>query len=161
LNLALYAPQTIEKMVLLSPASSFISLTPFFQFLASGLIRIPNPGILKRALYSWVAPGFLINEVFTRQFVLGLYHWNWRVNKQGYSGVMPSLFDPKELAQLRMPILMMTGDHDRLNPPRAIQLAQQRILQLKAEIIPQAGHMLSMEQPACVDSHILNFLVDP
>jgi pimeloyl-ACP methyl ester carboxylesterase len=158
LNLALRAPRRVASLALLSPAASFIRLTPFFRMLAAGLIRIPNKGLLKAALYSWVAPGFVINELFTRQFVLGLYHWNWAVNRKGYSGVMPTEFSVEELDKLRMPILMLTGDHDRLNPLRAIQRALQTIPHLETAIVPQAGHMLSMEQPDFVDKYVLNFL---
>jgi pimeloyl-ACP methyl ester carboxylesterase len=158
LNLAMHAPQRVEKVVLLSPAASFISLTPFFQTLSRVVIRIPLSSVLKKALYSWVAPGFRIHSVFERQFILGLLLWNWAVNSRGYSGVMPSVFPPDELRKLHMPILMLTGDHDRLNPPRAIQRAQELIPQLEAKIIPQAGHMLSMEQPGRVDQQVLNFL---
>jgi pimeloyl-ACP methyl ester carboxylesterase len=158
LNLALHAPHRVKSVVLLSPAASFISLTPFFQALARAVIRIPVKRLLKAVLYSWVAPGFVINEAFEGQFILGLLNWNWTVNAQGYSGVMPSVFPADELKSLLAPILMLTGDHDRLNPPRAIQRAKQLIPHLEAEIVPHAGHMLSMEQPACVDQKILNFL---
>lgn len=158
LNLAMHAPQRIERVVLLSPAASFISLTPFFQALSRVVIRIPVRSVLKAVLHSWVAPGFVINEVFEKQFVLGLLLWNWAVNSRGYSGVMPSVFPSEELGKLHMPILMLTGDHDRLNPPRAIQRARDIIPHLEAEIIPQAGHMLSIEQPGSVDQRVLNFL---
>jgi pimeloyl-ACP methyl ester carboxylesterase len=158
LNFALHAPQRLERVVLLSPAASFISLTPFFQTLSRVVIRIPVRSVLKAVLYSWVTPGFVINDVFERQFVLGLLHWNWAVNAQGYSGVMPSVFPSEELGKLHMPILMLTGDHDKLNPPRAIQRARQMIPHLEAEIIPHAGHLLSMEQPGCVDQRVLSFL---
>jgi pimeloyl-ACP methyl ester carboxylesterase len=158
LNLALLAPERVERVVLLSPAASFISLTPFFQALARAVIRIPVKRILKAVLTSWVAPGYIINEVFERQFILGLLYWNWAINAQGYSGVMPSVFPEDELKNLHTPILMLTGDHDRLNPPRAIQRAKQLIPYLKAEIIPQAGHLLSMEQSGSVDQCVLNFL---
>jgi pimeloyl-ACP methyl ester carboxylesterase len=158
LNLALQAPQFLERVVLLSPASSFISLTPFFQTLSRVVIRIPVRSVLKAVLYSWVAPGFSIHKVFERQFVEGLLQWNWAVNARGFSGVMPSLFPPEELGKLHMPILMLTGDHDRLNPPKAIQRARQMITHLEAEIVPQAGHMLSMEQPGDVDQRVLYFL---
>jgi pimeloyl-ACP methyl ester carboxylesterase len=158
LNLALHAPYRVESVVLLSPAASFISLTPFFQALARAVIRIPVKRLLKAVLYSWVAPGFVINEEFERQFILGLLNWNWTVNAQGYSGVMPSVFPADELKNLHTPILMLTGDHDRLNPPRAIQRAKQLIPHLEAEIVPHAGHMLSMEQPGFVDQKVLIFL---
>ena len=32
------------------------------------------------------------------------------------------------------------------------------IFHLEAEIIPQAGHLLSMEQPGCVNQRVLDFL---
>jgi pimeloyl-ACP methyl ester carboxylesterase len=158
LNLALHAPERVERVVLLSPAASFISLTPFFQALARAVIRIPVKKLLKAVLYSWVTPGFVINEVFERQFILGLLYWNWAVNVQGYSGIMPSVFPADELKNLHMPILMLIGDHDRLNPPRTLQRALQLIPHLEAEIIPQAGHLISMEQPGSVDQRVLNFL---
>ena len=158
LNLALHAPQRLERIVLLSPAASFISLTPFFQALANAVVRIPVMRILKAVLYSWVTPGFVINEVFERQFILGLLHWNWAVNSQGYSGVMPSMFPPDELGNLHMPILLLIGDHDKLNPPGVIQQARKMIPHIDAGIIPAAGHLLSMEQPQCVDEHIMRFL---
>ena len=158
LNLALQAPHCLERVVLLSPAASFIALTPFFQALSRLVIRIPLRSVLKVVLYSWVAPGFSIHPVFERQFILGLLQWNWAVNARGFSGVMPSVFPPEELKELRMPILLLTGDHDRLNPPRAIRQARQMIAHLEADIVAQAGHMLSMEQPGSVDQRILNFL---
>jgi hypothetical protein len=37
---------------------------------------------------------------------------------------MPSVFSSEELGKLQMPIQMLLGDHDRLNPPRVIQTAR-------------------------------------
>ena len=42
LNLALHAPQRIERIVLLSPASSFISLSPFFSAITRMVMHIPT-----------------------------------------------------------------------------------------------------------------------
>jgi hypothetical protein len=75
----------------------------------------------------------VISEVFARQFVLELDHWNWTVNKQGYAGVMPSVFCADELGTLRMPILMLVGEHDKLKPPKAVQRAQQMILHIESQ----------------------------
>jgi pimeloyl-ACP methyl ester carboxylesterase len=159
LNLALHAPQRVERVALLSPAASFISLNAFFRIVAS-TIRIPARPILKSALYSWVTPGFKINPVFAEQFILGLQNWNWAMNTNGYSGVMPSAFTIEELHQVHVPILMLTGDHDRLNPPQTIEQARQMISHIEANIIPNAGHLLSMEQPERVNECILKFLTE-
>ncbi len=158
INLALHAPERLEKIVLLSPAASFISLSPFFQTLSKVVIRLPVKAILKAVLYAWVAPGFVVNAVFESQFILGLLYWNWAVNARGYSGVMPSVFRAEELGKLCMPVLMLIGDHDKLNPPGVIERARQMIPYIEAAVVPDAGHMLSIEQPERVDAYILEFL---
>lgn len=158
LNLALHALHRLERIVLLSPAASFISLNSFFRAVAGAAMRLPARIVLKAALYSWVAPGFVINEVFAEQFILGLRNWNWAMGTSGYSGVMPSAFRDEDLRQIQNPVLMLIGDHDRLNPPEVILRARHVIPHIEAEIIPKAGHLLSMEQPERVDELVIKFL---
>jgi len=158
LNLAIHAPQRLRKIVLLSPAASFIALNRFFSAIVGSVIHIPTRSVAKIALYSWVTKGFMVNEVYAEQFILGLQNWNWTMGTNGYSGVMPSVFPDEELHQIKNPILMLIGDHDRLNPPTVIDRAKQMIPQIEAEIVPCAGHLLSMEQPERVDACVLEFL---
>jgi pimeloyl-ACP methyl ester carboxylesterase len=160
LNLALQAPNRLARIVLLSPAASFIALNPFFSAVAQAVMRVPTRFVSKIALYSWVTRGFVVNPVFAEQFMTGLQNWNWTVNTSGYSGVMPCTFSDEELRQIHLPVLLLIGDQDKLNPPKAIERARQTIPNLEAEIIPQAGHFLSMEQPEVVDARILKFLAE-
>jgi pimeloyl-ACP methyl ester carboxylesterase len=158
LNFALHAPQCLERIALLSPAASFVSLNTFFRSVAAAAMHIRARLVLKASLYSWVAPGFKVNQIYTEQFILGLLYWNWAMNSNGYSGVMPTAFRGEELSQIRIPVLMLIGDHDRLNQPKTIEQARQMIPHIQAEIIPNAGHLLSMEQPELVDAKLLSFL---
>jgi pimeloyl-ACP methyl ester carboxylesterase len=158
LNLAVHAPHRLEKIVLLSPAASFIALNSFFNAIVGAIMRIPTRTIAKFALYSWVTRGFVVNEVFAEQFITGLQNWNWAMGTNGFSGVMPSVFRDDELRQIQIPVLMLIGDQDRLNPPKAIERARQLIPHIETEIIQQAGHMLSLEQPESVDRRVLKFL---
>ena len=158
LNLALQAPHRLERIVLLSPAASFIILNPFSSAVATAVMRVPTRFVSNAALYSWVTPGFKVNKVFAEQFITGLENWNWTVNTSGYSGVMPNTFSDEELRQISLPILMLIGDQDRQNPPRALERARQLIPHLEGAIVPQAGHFLSMEQPESVNARILQFL---
>jgi pimeloyl-ACP methyl ester carboxylesterase len=157
-NFALQAPERLERIVLLSPAACFIPLNSFFQAVVGVARQIPTRFVARTALNSWVTPGFSVDPIYTDQFVAGLQNWNWAVNKQGYAGVMPCTFSDEELRRLSMPVLMLIGDHDRLNPPRALERAKATIPLCEGEIIPQAGHLLSMEQPAAVDARVLEFL---
>lgn len=158
LNLAIFAPNRLEKIVLLSPAASFIPLNPFFSAVAGAVMRIPTRFVAKFALNSWVARGFVVNVVFAEQFMMGLQNWNWTMNTTGYSGVMPSVFSDEELRQIQTPVLMLIGDQDKLNPPRALERARQLIPNIDGEIIPNAGHFLSMEQPETINHRVLKFL---
>jgi len=158
LNLAIHAPHRLGKIVLLSPAASFIKLNRFFSAIAGSVMRIPTRSVAKFALYSWVTRGFVVNDVYAEQFILGLQNWNWAMGYNGYSGVMPSVFPDDELRQIKNPILMLIGDQDRLNPPKVIEQARRLIPQIETEIIPNAGHMLSIEQPELVDARLMKFL---
>ena len=160
LNLALHAPDRLERIVLLSPAAVFVELNSFFSAVAQAVMRVPTRFVSKIALNSWVARGFVVNPVFADQFMTGLQNWNWNVNTSGYAGVMPCTFNDEELRQIRQEVLLLIGDQDRLNPPKALDRAGQTIPQLEAEIIPQAGHFLNMEQPGRVNARILKFLTE-
>jgi pimeloyl-ACP methyl ester carboxylesterase len=159
LNFALYAPDRLERIALLSPAASFIELNAFFRMVVAAAMRIPARPVAKAALHSWVTPGFLVKPEFEKQFILGLMNWNWAAQANGYSGVMPSAFNNDELHQIHHPVLLLLGDQDRLNPPSTIERARQGIPQIEARLIPKAGHLLSMEQPELVDRYILQFLM--
>jgi pimeloyl-ACP methyl ester carboxylesterase len=160
LNLAGWAPERVERIVLLSPAAVFVALNPFFAAVAQAVMRVPTRFVSKVAINSWVARGFVVDPLFAEQFMTGLLNWNWKVNTSGYSGVMPCTLSDEELRQIRQQVLLLIGDQDRLNPPKAIQRARQTIQQLEAEIIPQAGHFLNMEQPASVNARVLRFLAE-
>ena len=76
----------------------------------------------------------------------------------GYSGVMPYVFPDEELRQIKNPILILIGDQNRLNSPKVIERARRLIPQIETEIIPNAGHMLSIEHPELVDARLMKFL---
>jgi pimeloyl-ACP methyl ester carboxylesterase len=160
LNLALVVPDRLERIVLLSPAAVFIALNSFFSAVAQTVMRLPTRSVSKFALKSWVARGFVVNPVFAEQFMTGLQNWNWAVNTSGYSGVMPCTFSDKDLRQIQQPVLLLIGDQDRLNPPKALERARRTISKLESEVISQAGHFLNMEQPEAVNGRILKFLAE-
>lgn len=69
-----------------------------------------------------------------------------------------------DFARLTMPVLMMTGEHDRLAPPAEIRAVSGRIWDaaprpdVRYETIPDAGHLCNLEQPETYARHLLAFL---
>ncbi len=69
-----------------------------------------------------------------------------------------------DFARLTMPVLMMTGAHDRLAPPAEIRSVAGRICaaarpaDVQFEVIAGAGHVCNVEQPEAYNRHLLQFL---
>ena len=69
-----------------------------------------------------------------------------------------------DFSKLTMPVLLMTGEHDRLAPPSEIRGVAGRIWDaaprpdVRFEVIPGAGHVCNVEKPADYNRHLLAFL---
>jgi pimeloyl-ACP methyl ester carboxylesterase len=69
-----------------------------------------------------------------------------------------------DFAKLSMPVLLMTGEHDRLAPPSEIRGVAGRIWDtaprpdVRFEVIPGAGHVCNVEKPGVYNRHLLAFL---
>ncbi len=62
------------------------------------------------------------------------------------------------LAQINCPTLVMCGDSDALTPPECSDEIAALIPGAKRVVVPQCGHMLTMEQPAFVNAQLLGWL---
>ena len=69
-----------------------------------------------------------------------------------------------DFSRLTMPVLMMTGEHDRLAPPAEIRAVAGRIWDsapcpdVRFEVIAGAGHVCNLEQPRVYNDHLTRFL---
>jgi pimeloyl-ACP methyl ester carboxylesterase len=69
-----------------------------------------------------------------------------------------------DFARLTMPVLLMTGEHDRLAPPAEIRAVAERITDaapladVRYETIPDAGHVCNAAQPVAYNSPLLTLL---
>lgn len=70
---------------------------------------------------------------------------------------------PFDFAPLSIPVLMMTGEHDRLAPPDEIRsvahrISQQSTASVRYETISAAGHLCNIEQPDQYNRLLLEFI---
>lgn len=71
-----------------------------------------------------------------------------------------------DFSRLPMPVLMMTGEFDRLAPPDEIRGVANRIATLtprasvRFEMIGRAGHVANLEAPAEVNRHLIDFVLE-
>lgn len=59
------------------------------------------------------------------------------------------------LEQLRLPVQLLCGEHDRVTPPQRAQELARLIPGAHLQLVPGAGHMLPLEQPQAVVQALL------
>jgi pimeloyl-ACP methyl ester carboxylesterase len=68
-------------------------------------------------------------------------------------------FDASErIAEIRKPALVLCGAEDKMTPQRSAQFLASSMPNAQLEIIPDAGHMVMLEQPQAVASALERFL---
>lgn len=153
LNFALQAPDRVKRLVLLAPAGCFVKFRlAFWLRMVSGMF-LPARAALER-LIPWIsvrrdAPESPVFEQMLLIRLFGRAHW----------GVWPRVFTDEELRRVNAPTLLLIGDREVIYDPRAAVERATRLLPcIEAEIIPNAGHFLTFDQPESVDARMLNFL---
>jgi pimeloyl-ACP methyl ester carboxylesterase len=152
LNMALANPDRLKAIVLLAPAASIYP----FSFLTNIGIHLMAAKILRpsaRSMFKKIAPK---GTVFEETFI----HLMEMVTRYCVTAMMfPDVYSDAELKQIGMPALLLMGTGEKIyNPKKAIERAQRLMSNLTAEIIPDVGHTLNMEQPKIISTRILKFL---
>lgn len=83
-----------------------------------------------------------------------------RTNVDGYCGTCATLRDSDltaEIGSIDKPTLVLVGDEDGSTPVPLVRACAEAIAGARFEIIPQAGHIPSIEQPAAVAALMTEF----
>ena len=154
---ALYLPERVKKVVLISPAAVFMQIWAFYIHLAYpykigyvlGSKRIMMSG------FNWIWQDFPRDECFTQYTRLS------KTNGFPSNQFIPPVYSDEELRRIHTPMLLLIGDHEVIyNPRRVIQRAVRLVDGLKAEIIPNANHNAQVTAPDPVNQKILDFLAN-
>ena len=62
------------------------------------------------------------------------------------------------IGQLRCPVLVLCGESDQLTPPERSRELAAAVPGAELMLLPQCGHMLTMEQPEAVNARLLDWL---
>jgi 3-oxoadipate enol-lactonase len=81
------------------------------------------------------------------------------VTLQTVSGRAPA-WSPAQLAQTRIPVLFVVGEHDIICPPDLIGVMHQEVPGSRLQMIPGAGHSAYFEAPQIFNECVLKFLAE-
>ncbi len=156
---ALKHPVRLDKIVLLAPAATVLPLGP--GFLGPALLSIlPHRHFVKKGMETILADlwkkdeaGRKYAEYWVDHLDLGLRSFKPKMM------VSPTVLTDEELRNLKMPVLFLVGENEKIySPYEAVERLRSVAPQIKTDIIPGAGHDLTVVQADLVNRKILDFL---
>jgi pimeloyl-ACP methyl ester carboxylesterase len=163
-------PARLRKLVLLAPGGAVLRLSWSF-FITVLLLSIHLPGRRERRggerlrrMIRWLfadtlrsagADGEAIEQEIYDMIMAGRFLARPRL-------IWPTVFDDDEWRAFRVPTLFLVGENEKIYSPKAVVARLKRLAPtIRTEIIPGAGHDLTMVAAGLVDERILGFLDEP
>ena len=156
LNYAVAVPQRVGKLVLLSPGG----LLPMVrQFTVRGMLMVLLPTHLTvHSFFRWLGFTDRAYANMVELMYLGLKHFRMPLET---ARIGPAVVSDEELRTLRVPTLLLIGDHEVISDPtRALERARRLIPDVRGELVPGARHEMCVRQHEIVDARVLEFLND-
>jgi len=159
LNFAIHAPERVQKLVLLSPGGGFVPMAR--QFGLRGLLMVWFPTrFTVNSFMRWLGFNGRDGNAATKRvldlFYLGLKHFRVPVETLR---VMPVVFPEEQLRAMRVPTLLLVGEHEVIcDPAMALDRARRFFPDVQAELVPRSSHDMCSSQHRIVDARVLDFL---
>jgi len=146
------APERVERLALLDTSARADNEEQTAR--RRGLIELANKGQFKgvspRLLPSFLHPARLEDKALTAE-VMAMAE---RVGRDAFlrqeEAIMARIDGRESLRAIRCPTLILCGADDALTPPKLHQEIAERIPHAKLVVIPECGHLSTMERPEAV-----------
>ena len=159
---ALRFPGRLDKIVLLAPGGTVLPLR--LEWIMRAILCLaPYRYFIKSFIY-WLMEDFaqkdeasriMLDEEVDAAFV--------RIRSfKPIRLVKPTVLKDEELQSIKVPALFLVGENEKIySAQKAIQRLHQVAPHIRAEIIPNAGHDLTIVQAEMVNTKVLEFLKQP
>ncbi|HVP90529.1 MAG TPA: alpha/beta hydrolase [Terriglobales bacterium] len=152
-------PERLDKVVLLAPAAT---IEPFRTgFLGRGLLGQLPFRRFTLSMMDWLL-GDLARSGEAGRGLIESYADHICLGQRCFkpkSLVPPTLLTDRELGNIKVPTLFMAGENEKIfDPAKALARLKRVAPQVRTELIPHAGHDLTLVRADLVDRKILDFL---
>jgi len=167
-ELAVVRPDLVGKLILASTNHGGMKVIPVTaEALEVMTSRDGDPvELVKRGIDIACAPGYvekhpevvkeLIDYRFTNPVPPAQYHSQVAAGA-GTAAYSDAQVDER-MAAIKVPTLLVSGDHDRVVPPGNTDLMAVKIARAEVVLVPDTGHMFPIENPAAAAEVIKEFL---
>ncbi|MFJ5234167.1 alpha/beta fold hydrolase [Kitasatospora sp. NPDC088391] len=154
LNQAVHGPERLASVASLDPGGIEKVPARFYFHMVAGLFGLLAPRRLRPALGRLLAnPALAAPPEMIAPLMLAMR--TYRPNSR--PPARP--FTDEELRAVRVPALVLVGARSALlRPRRVLDRVTARLPDVRAEIVPGAGHGLTLERPELVNSRLLEFV---
>lgn len=161
---ALHAPERLNKVVLIAPVATIFDLPGEWAWRGI-LSAIPTKIVMKKVMINWAfkdlaakkdkASQIIIDDILN-DAMIAMKCFKFRMP------VYPTVLSDDELRRISIPTLFLVGEHEVIySAPEAIGRLNSVAPQIKTELIPDAGHDLTIVQSALVNKIVIEFLKGP
>lgn len=156
---ALHHPERLNKIVMLAPASTVLPLS--VDFLKHSILSLIPHRHFTMKLMNWIMVDWAgkdrTDRSFKEDWIESIY-LGARCFKPKML-VSPTVLTDRELQDLRVPSLFMVGENEKIySAHEAIKRLNETAPQIMTELIPAAGHDLTVVQTDLVNGKIVTFL---
>jgi pimeloyl-ACP methyl ester carboxylesterase len=154
-NAAVLLPGRVSRLVMISPAAVFTRLRRVFYVRSMLTMLLPST-LTRKSFLKWLhAPGGYRRNRFTELFEAALKHGRPQL------WFPPCVFDAAELRSLRIPTLLLLGEHEVIvNRSECSRRAGRLVPDIHIEIVRGAGHGVAVEQTETTNDLITRFLTN-
>ena len=159
LTFAVATPERVQKLVLLSPAASFLRIVKQFSLRGMLMVLFPTQRTVN-SFMRWLGFTDAPDETDARRVLdlmyLGLKHF--RVPPETLRVVI-NVFSDDELRAMRVPVLLLMGEREVIyDPAAALERARRLLPDFRGELVPRSSHDMCFSQHRIVDARVLDFL---
>lgn len=152
-------PERLGKVVLLAPA---MTVAPFqFEFLKRGFLGVLPFRRFNRSMMFWLL-GDLVRKDKSSRRLAEDYADHIYLSQRYFkpkSLIKPTILTDQELKSITVPTLFVVGENEKIySAEKALARLKSVAPQIRTELIPDAGHDLTLVQAEMVNRKVLEFL---
>ena len=156
---ALFHPERIDRIVLLSPPATIIPIR--LEFTLRALLSLVHKRLNKSFVY-WIFEDFAKSSSDNHKVLDDIVEYTELCNRSfiPYKLVLPTVLTDDELRSIRVPTLYVVGENEKIcSPSKAIKRLNKVAPQINTAVIPNAGHDLMLVDPDGVNEVVIAFLL--
>jgi pimeloyl-ACP methyl ester carboxylesterase len=157
-------PNRLNKVIWLAPVATIFDIPGEWAWRAI-LSALPHRYFMKKFMVEWLFEDLSKKndksslkqlDELVDDAVLGLKCFKFRMP------ITPSVLMDNELQRIKVPTLFLVGENEKLySAKKAVERLNTLAPQIQTEIIPDAGHDLTIIQAEMVNKKVLEFLKQP